>query len=530
MKRHSFFYTLLACGLLMGAWACNDHYNKHYDESEKSLPTKTLMQLIEAQPELQTFAELLRLVAYDKVLNGNQTYTVWAPVDDAWQNVDKTDTAAVLNIVTNHIARTTFGASGTPDANVFMLNTKLLQFHKVGAEYRLDASPLLLAQSNQPATNGLLHLIAEQVPYRRNLWEYIDAADYDSIRNYLYSFTEESFDEANSTKLSINTNGLYVYDSVKYINNKFWETGTNYLGKLNNEDSLYTMILPNNAAWTEAYERIKPYYYTKHPQGDSLQRVNTQFAVVQDLVFYGQWKNPTSLAATDSIVSTHGSVFYDPAYLFGGVQPIAVSNGLVYPVTQLSYRANESWNPEIIIEAEQNGSNANNSFTRTEVRSDRANSAISEGMYLEVYSTSASLTATASLADVTFELPNLLAASYDIYVVTLPITMTYPTRTQITKLVAGIQQYDRTKGTWGLIKSGGGLGSLLSANISYTSATDISELHLVKNFTIPESAVGEDKLYRLEIKVAFTTSDNPKPTTTLHENRMYIDKIIIRPH
>jgi hypothetical protein len=58
--------------------------------------------------------------------------------------------------------------------------------------------------------------------------------------------------------------------------------------------------------------------------------------------------------ACDSLVSTSGTVFYNPysARLFNGAAPIEVSNGYAYIVDQFNYRPSDSWASDMEVEAE----------------------------------------------------------------------------------------------------------------------------------------------------------------------------------
>ena len=102
------------------------------------------------------------------------------------------------------------------------------------------------------------------------------------------------------------------------------------------------MILPNNAAWTSAYNTIKSYYKTYDKlssetattktfkitglQADSLQRAYTCQALTHDLVF----RTKLDVIPSDSLVSTNGNVFYNPGHLFAGAEKQESSNGLSY--------------------------------------------------------------------------------------------------------------------------------------------------------------------------------------------------------
>ena len=67
------------CSLLLSIalTSCNDKWEEHYDRPEVS--SGTLWEMISSVGELSNFARVAEACGYDKVLNGSQTFTVFAP-------------------------------------------------------------------------------------------------------------------------------------------------------------------------------------------------------------------------------------------------------------------------------------------------------------------------------------------------------------------------------------------------------------------------------------------------------------------
>ena len=86
--------------------SCNDEWDAHYDRNG-SVPQVSLMDLLRNDASLSTFTQIVEITGTDSLLVSNQTYTVWAPVNEALTNVDMTDRAALERLVKNHIARYT---------------------------------------------------------------------------------------------------------------------------------------------------------------------------------------------------------------------------------------------------------------------------------------------------------------------------------------------------------------------------------------------------------------------------------------
>jgi hypothetical protein len=187
------------------------------------------------------------------------------------------------------------------------------------------------------------------------------------------------------------------------------------LGDWNNEDSVYSVLIPTNRAWIAAYQRIKNYYKTTTAEGGSVrQDALTKKTLIQDLSFR-QSENPV---LTGSVVSTIGHRFAIAEDLFYGAIQNEVSNGLFFLTDSLRHKATESWHREILVEAENTDwgrTNMNaNVFFRTSAGSGFS---ASGGKYITVEPT---VLNDISEVSVTFPIPNTLSASNLIYCVFMP--------------------------------------------------------------------------------------------------------------
>lgn len=254
---------------MLAATSCSDFsdYNA-IDASAEPSADKTLWENIQANANLSDFAEVLEKVGYDKVLNESHTYTVWAPVNGSFDKdslFSLSDSKIIKEFVKNMVANYSHQETDVNDTTVFMLNEKLMKFHgKNTSSMTFDGQSLIansgLSAFNYPSTNGILYTISNPSTFRYNGYEIItDTKDkaskfYDMVMKY----QTVTLDEKNSVKGEI-VNGLQVYDdSVLIVNNSLTERTLR--SKLTNEDSLYTVLIPNDEAWDEAYNRIAKYY------------------------------------------------------------------------------------------------------------------------------------------------------------------------------------------------------------------------------------------------------------------------------
>ena len=401
--------------------SCTDVWENHYDEKGKSLTTeKTLWEEISTRQELASFRNVLERTGYDQVLNGDQMFTVFAP-QGTIDGTGMTDEALRVEIVENHVARFAYSANNLlkEPLTVRLLNGKTGEFAADGDGF--SWSGRRLTEQNIHAKNGILHVVSGQIPFFCNVWEYMDKDTvYSQVRDYLYSFNKMMLDEETSVAGAVVDGEITYVDSVVVNTNEMFYR----IGQLNNEDSTYWMVLPTNRAWRKAYNRVSSFYSysVKNNDRDSLQRLYTQMALVNDLVF----SRSRQVSPEDSLVSTTGGVFRRPLQTllpeYGTFEEgRECSNGRVFPVDSLRYQPWESWQRPIQVEAENT---RGREYTLCELykRNLSASSEwytkVSDASYIEMAPSSTSANPT-----VTFSVPDVLSAAYDIKVVFLPQTL-----------------------------------------------------------------------------------------------------------
>lgn len=530
IKKKIIYAGIVVFAVFAGAVSCSD-YNDHYQVSEEVKNRVSLWELISRQPELSTFAGLLQQVSYDSILSSEQSYTVWAPENEALAGIDRNDTEAVLRLVTNHIARYTNPTALTENGEraLYMISAKKMLFSRSGNSYFLGESEL--SQKDLAANNGILHTLKKQLTFEPSIWQYMEAAGYDSIRTYLYSFDKMEFSRSDSKPIDNNEDGMIVYDSVFVQRNDLWYVyeGAKGIGFLNDEDSIYTMIMPDNKAWNEVYNRTYEYFRPDQTidNPDSVQAANTRYSIVQDLVFRGSI-DPDSYGDNDTLFSTRWAPIINPSHLFTGLDRTPVSNGWVYPASRLNYELNESCVKSIQVEAE-NGTgrwhDSNNDAGYIYTYWD-FNVPISKNGYLFVQASSPS-----STPSVSFELPDILAAEYDIYCIYLAQSYVEELASDatrfITRLRFDLQQWDRVgrkeePASWKTIQT----WEDQSTPKYVTQPDGISKILVTEKYRFPFANFQETE-YVFRLKV--TARPGRNDSSTLYKNEMRIDYILLEP-
>ncbi len=405
---------LICAGIVICLASCSD-WDEHFD-NQQNAGGQNLMELLDANSTTSKFASMVRQAGYAATLSSSQTYTVFAPTDAALSTFDASNADSVAQLVKNHIARYTQPTSTPADSAVRMLNSKQYHFQPGQSFAGIPFSSV----ANVKASNGLLHEMSGRLPVLSNIYELMQKdSRYSSIYSFIHSFDEIKFDREASKEIDIDANGRPVYDSVWVSYNRLLDDPNYGIGQIENEDSAYTMLLPDNDAWAEAYARISPsfkIYSADKAYADSVQDIRTRLAIVSDLVSRTATPSPLSL---DSLVTTTGSVVKSLADMFGASTATTASNGYAFATSRLGYDNRETWDKPISVEAEeQNGRSYNNTLTSVYTRNAVATSPIQDvsgGAYIEVQPISPS--ANPSL---TFDIAGVLAGKYDVYAIFLP--------------------------------------------------------------------------------------------------------------
>ena len=267
MKRHHILTPLigLICILLLQV-GCSDPWDEHARDNE-GLTNEPLLERLEKESEASEFMKLLRTSGVDKMLNGNNAYTVFSPENSRVQAVApslQNDAEALERFVKNHIAVSTHRLNTSADTvRLTMLSGKILDF--VNSE--IDGAAF--TKTDQAGADGIYHIITEVLAPRQSLWEYIN---------------EHKDEQQNAFILSLNDYNLHDTAVVEdpedyYLNNEFLRE----VGDVRDETKRFTYFVLNDADFIAEAQQFLPYVnYRNH--ADSSYAIS-QYHIVKDMLF-----------------------------------------------------------------------------------------------------------------------------------------------------------------------------------------------------------------------------------------------------
>ena len=364
---------------------------------------------ISQTPELSEFASILKRVyfstsentvttqTYADLISHDQTFTVWAPKNgtfnyEIWNRMlESGDRKQIYEVETqlirNCMTRYSHVLNGNKQENITFFNSKKGVFDCAAR----TINGVNITDANLGCNNGVLHITDGPVVYMPNLYEYINSqSNLTQLSTFLKQYEKEEFNEAASTQGPTIDGNITWVDSITYLTNTYFN-GRYLDAYINREDSNYVMILPTDECWNAEYEKMNSYYNyvptyiqsvtTVSVSGstitESTERLTTTFtdeeldsikhfrtcdAIARNLCFnhnyqFGHdYKDMVTEGACDSIQSTSGLIFYDPASaaLFDNVEPVQLSNGYAYVVDNFKYNLKDTWLDEVKYEAERN--------------------------------------------------------------------------------------------------------------------------------------------------------------------------------
>lgn len=276
---------LLGAAVLLGFTACTDD---HFDIQPSTVSgSNTIWQNVEANADLDSVAMILRRCkvmksqtdksakqTYAELLATSQQLTAWLPKNgtfNAKQYLDELDSAAVLRakdemagtraeydvanrFARNHIARFNY-ESNMGEQRIALMNSKIVNYN--AGEGTFNGVKLDAANANILSSNGMLHVLDGESQFAYNIFERLQVdSRFAKIYGDIDKYNVYTFSSSSSTQGSMNHNGSMEYvDSVWSRTNSLMSDAR--LTYLTDEDSLYVSVIPTDAAYEAARQKLQ---------------------------------------------------------------------------------------------------------------------------------------------------------------------------------------------------------------------------------------------------------------------------------
>lgn len=275
---------LLGAAVLFGFTACTDD---HFDIQPSTVSgSNTIWQNVEANADLDSVAMILRRCkvmksqtdksakqTYAELLATSQQLTAWLPKNgtfNAKQYLDELDSAAVLRakdemagtraeydvanrFARNHIARFNY-ESNMGEQRIALMNSKIVNYN--AGEGTFNGVKLDAANANILSSNGMLHVLDGESQFAYNIFERLQVdSRFAKIYGDIDKYNVYTFSSSSSTQGSMNHNGSMEYVDSVWTRTNSLMTGA-WLDKLTDEDSLYVSVIPTDAAYEAARQKI----------------------------------------------------------------------------------------------------------------------------------------------------------------------------------------------------------------------------------------------------------------------------------
>ncbi len=306
--------------------SCKDTWENHY-QAEEAANRELLLSKAKASSELSTFVALLEKAAYDSVLLYPQAYTVFAPVNEAFDGLSQeliNDPVQLKALLGNHICRFSYTSLDADDSpRIRMLNGKYENFTQINGEFDFGGSRLL--SEDIIAGNGVLHTLEKPVFAKPNIWDQmLQSVEFPKIMSYLTPYNSMEFDEDNSVAIGKNTLGEIIYDSVFVASNSYFSI----IGDLNSEENNYTVFGLPDEVYNSVSSRIESYYSRPDPAtvASTLNKV-----IMDNLVIQGVSKSELTGSYLKTTTGTWISVDESDV-----VSQTKLSNGYLFVMNDLN--------------------------------------------------------------------------------------------------------------------------------------------------------------------------------------------------
>ena len=341
MKTTSYFLiSLLALGM---AASCSelkddDHYGNFDTQianNELKIVTVSSEDYINSRSDLSDINDLFKSQGiYDELHKKGQLSTILVVTNDHFKKPEeKTEF-----VTRSHISDISLSPANLEDG------TRLMMWHGKYVNVSIDSVGMngniidhILFNNGAvkeviKTTSGYIYVLSAMIETPTSLYDFINDLDddYSIFRDMVLASGGKEFDRINSKAIGVNDQGNTVYDSVFIYRNTFFDA-VNF--DMNSESLTATLLLPSNKVINEAldnaHQRLQAW---EMERSDSIMK-----NWILKSAFFNKRYAPAQIQTTElqDLKSIYNTQWRTNVQKVDTSDPIELSNGIVYKVTQL---------------------------------------------------------------------------------------------------------------------------------------------------------------------------------------------------
>lgn len=197
--------------------ACKEDWDNHYLPQQATVD-KNVWQALQDEPRVSKFVEYLKEHQYDTLFLTNNTYSIFAPDNEAFAQFE-TEDSITTGLLAYHISKffvQTPSIVGKRKIQTF--NEKFALFNNAAGDYYLD--DILIDFESPLFRNGKYFILKQVAKPRPNIYEYI-ALTNPVLKRYIDSEDSLVLNKELSTPIGFDDEGNTIYDTVADIINMF---------------------------------------------------------------------------------------------------------------------------------------------------------------------------------------------------------------------------------------------------------------------------------------------------------------------
>jgi len=337
--------VVLLVALLHQSCTLNGEFDKHYGTDIESIDDNVL-KLLADNPDFSKFHDALVRYGFDKILTRNQYFTLFAPVNSAFDELPEYSDAEWKKILGFHILYARLFSNEFSDLRLLTSTGKYLIMNtEADEEFTIFEARINPGNVDKYCRNGVVHEIDRVLVPLPNIYEFIMSLDtaYSILQEFLNSMDIRYIDYERSVRIGVDDNGNAIYDTIWKEENYFLDQ----IAGLDDEKGAFTGFLPVNQDVRDALKEVSGYF------GDIDQLDEETYNQLLFITFSGSFTGGiyTFEDMPDTLSSVTGKIIEKSRLKFGEPN-LELSNGIVHLLSDMTIPKNYFLLP-ITIECEK---------------------------------------------------------------------------------------------------------------------------------------------------------------------------------